>query len=160
MKTLALILLLSATSCINVGVKEHRIEKATGVRLTPPPEPFSPQPNPKADQLWISTKTGNSIAWFSECNHPTDPSSESIKNDYLTIFERLKVESEEITEHQGREAWQVTGSGRVDGVATKFSMKVFKKGTCNYTLLYTGRPKTFDAELSYFNSFIKEFFAP
>jgi hypothetical protein len=54
-----------------------------------------------------------------------------------------------------RAAYEVTASGKIDGVKAKIWLLVFKKNGCNFTLSYMGSAKSFDRERTAFEEFKK-----
>ncbi len=148
------------SGCVTVDVAPKKTESAQNVMYTDPALPFKSSPNKSTDRLWISTTSGNTISYLSECGNPQEPTLEQLENEALGSLIDLKILSSEKIDYNNREALKTIAEGKVDGVKVKMNLLTLKKNNCNYTLVYGGVVKNFDAEQSYFQTFIKSFKAP
>jgi hypothetical protein len=133
------------------------IRKAEHVAFTAPKAPYQVISSANADVAWLSSKTGNTISFLSECESPADPSMKQIQNESLSVLNNLKVESDDEVPYNGRQALVSVATGHVDGVPIKMKLVIFKKNNCNYTLSYAGVEKNFSPELPEFNRFMQNF---
>lgn len=152
----SMFLLLS--SCVSIELPGSKPAPAKDVEFAAPAAPFSRLKNAKIDQAWISSESGNTISYFSDCK--SDPSLDSLTTQTLSALGDLKVISEKETSFNGREAKESLAEGRVDGVPVKLSILVFKKNSCNYTLTYGGTLANFPQETNTFEMFKSQFKAP
>lgn len=162
MKRLHLVCLLAlfATACVSVELPSTKSRKSTDMVFNTPAAPFEELKSESADKVWLSTKTGNTISFLSECENMADPSLKQLENDSLSALGNPQIESTSPMSYNGREAVQTTATGSVDGVAIKLKLLVFKKNNCSYTLSYAGVAKNFSSELKRFDDFVKDFKVP
>jgi len=148
-------------ACSILGSGGDAPAKSNSTKYNPPPSPFQETPmHGGADHAWQSERTGNTIAYNSECSKDEDPSLEMLKKKIFSGIDRLKLDPSQSVHIDDREGQRVTGTGFVDGVPVKLSVLTFKKDGCTYDLLYIAREKSFGAELSAFDQFLKGFRAP
>lgn len=152
--------LLFQISCVSVNLGAGKSEKADNLSFTAPSEPFQSQKDSISDQLWTSKNTGNSISYLSECTLKSDPSLESLQNDYVSVLKNPEITKSEPVQFNRREGVLFQSRGTLDGVPVKFESLIFKKNNCNYTLTYGGRERNFDKEKNHFDQFLKDFFVP
>jgi hypothetical protein len=148
------------SGCISVNLPSASGQKATSVTLQPPANPYSEIKGKNTDQTWLSSKTGNTISYISDCNNPSDPSLQQIESETLNVLGNLKIISSETPIYNGRIALQTVAQGEVDGVPVKMRMMTVKKNGCNYSLIYAGVSEKFAAEIQQFDGFLKGFKAP
>ncbi len=147
-------------SCVSVNLGNGKSEKAEDISLTEPSQPFITAKDSMSDRLWTSTTTGNSISYLSECTLKTDPSLESLQNDYTSVLKNSEIVKSEFVQFNRREGIRFQSRGKLDGISVKFEALIFKKNNCNYTLTYGGREKSFDQERVHFEQFLKNFVVP
>jgi hypothetical protein len=148
-------------ACSILGSGGDAPAKSASTRYAPPGSPFAETPSHGgADKAWQSEKTGNTIAYNSECTKETDPSFEVLKKKIFSGVDKLVIEKSESVSVDDRGGQQVTGTGLVDGVPVKLSVLTYKKNSCTYDLFYIAREKTFAVELSNYAEFVKGFRAP
>lgn len=157
--TIALALLCSGCVTVNLG-GNGKGKRAEGVAFDAPASPFVRENRDDVDAAWKNPKTGNVISYLSDCKDPTDPPLDHIVNGVLAGLNNLKIESQETTEYQGREARHVSASGKVDGVPTGTELVVVKRNTCIYILGYVGVQRYFSADRAEFTRFVQGFKAP
>ena len=151
---------LTLTTCVSVQLPGGKSEPAKGVNLQVPSSPFKEIQSPQIDKSWQSTKTGNTISYFSTCGSSADPSLESLESDALNALNKMEVQSSDEVSFNGRSALQSLAKGHLDGVPVQISVLVFKKNNCNYTLTYGGIEQNFNTEVNVFESFKNSFKAP
>lgn len=153
-------LLFILSSCVTVDVGGPKSEPAKNVSYSNPPVPFRLAPAKNTDRLWISSDSGNSISYLSDCGGAQEPTLEQLENEALASLVDLKILRTEKVEYNNREALKTLAEGKVDGVKVKMSLLTLKKNNCNYTLIYGGVSKNFDKEEKFFQNFIQDFKAP
>lgn len=147
-------------SCVSVQFPGGKSTSAKDVEFKAPAAPFKEITTSKADKTWLSSQTGNTISFFSECGSSNDPSLSQIENESLSALSNLEiVKSEELT-YNSRAAHQTIARGKVDGIPVQISLLVFKKNGCNYTLSYGGVQVQFSSEEPAFEDFKRYFKAP
>lgn len=151
--------LLFTAACVSVKIPTSTGTRATGVKAEPPPAPYEEIKGSSADKAWLSSKTGNTISYLSDCN-AGDPTLQQLETESLMGLTKLKVLESKTTTFNGREALSTQAQGEVDGVSVKTELIVFKKNNCNYTLSYGGLLKNFDKERTAFAKFLEGFRAP
>lgn len=157
---LIFLFLFLATACVSVKIPSASGNPAKDVKFDAPASPYGEIKISSADKAWLSSKTGNTISFISDCNSSEDPSLEQLQNDNLGVLEDLKVVKSDKGEFNGREALFTVAQGDVDGVPVETRLVIFKKNGCNYTLSYGGVLKTFESERHVFDSFVATFKAP
>lgn len=161
MKNHAIVCIMSLLlgSCVSVNLPGGKSTPAKGVEYSSPASPFKTINSENADKAWMSTATGNTISFSSDC-HGADPSLQQMESESLAGISNLEIESANSVMYNGREARQTIATGSVDGIAVQISMVVFKKNNCNYTLTYGGVQKHFVQEEKHFEEFKARFKAP
>lgn len=137
-----------------------KVTRAKDVEVKEPAAPFKSTKAVNSDATWLSTKTGNTISYLSECGGATDPSLQTIEGESLSAMNNLKILSSESLTYNGREARQSISTGEIDGVSVQLALLIFKKNGCTYTLSYGGIQKQFNSELKFFEAFKADFKAP
>lgn len=159
---LKLILFLISTlfsSCISIGLNKSP-EPAKDIKFDNPKSPFESVKSKTGDKVWMSTNSGNSISYISDCSQQSDPSLNSLESDALSGVENLKILESIDFNYNQRFAKSTIAQGTLDGIAIKIKIISFKKNNCNYNLLYTGVADKFDKEITYFDKFKESFVAP
>lgn len=156
------ILLASAVlaGCVSVQLPSMEGKRAQEVQYNAPSTPFSALEASAADKAWLSEKTGNTISFLSDCAAKVDPELDQILDDTAQILESPKISDRSSLEFNGRAARSALVEGKMDGVPVRLKLLVLKKNDCNYTLSYTAKPSTFDAEVAAFDRFVADFRAP
>lgn len=144
-------------SCVSVKIPSASGTPAKDVKYDNPAAPYSEIKVNTADKAWLSSSTGNTISFLSECNSSEDPSLEELANDNLGVLDNLKILKSDKGEFNGREALFTIAQGDVDGVLVGTRLVIFKKNGCNYTLSYGGVWKTFESERKVFDGFVSSF---
>lgn len=160
MMHLALLFLISYSGCVSVNLGN----KADAHKATPkyrsPSRPFESFQAEKSDSAWHNPGNGNSISYFSNCNDNSDPDLEVIRTEMLQGIQELQITQSDNLNYNGRQALRSLARGKVDGVAAKMDILVFKKNGCVYGLSYVGVDASFDSNHDAFNDFVKGFEAP
>lgn len=159
-KILAGIIFLLSAGCVSVNLSNNKSKKAEGLSYMAPTGSFHPLKAENADQAWQSEKTGNTIAFLSECQMQSDIDLKTIESDSLTALTQIKILSSFSGQFNNRESIDTLAEGQVDGVPVRLRLTVFKKNGCNYTLSYVGRKNFLDKEESEFIRFKESFKAP
>ena len=146
--------------CVSVELPNSKTTTAKDVQWSSPGGPFKEIKAANADRTWLSSSTGNTISYLSECGNTADPSLQILESESLSAISRMTPVSAKGFDFNGRAARESVSSGEVDGVPVQLKLLVFKKNGCNYTLSYGGVLKNFSSEEKYFEDFKKNFKAP
>ena len=146
--------------CVSIELPGSKSKPAQNVAYNPPHAPFRDLKGGGFDKAWLSEKTGNTIAYISDCGNGNDPSLQQIEAESLSSLNNLQTLSSEEVSFNGRAALSSTSAGTLDGVPVRLSLLVFKKNGCNFTLSYGGTEKQFSSEVSQFEDFKRNFKAP
>jgi hypothetical protein len=154
------IMILSMSGCVSVELPNSKTTSAKDVQWKAPGSPFKEIKATNADKTWLSSRTGNTISFLSECGNAADPSLQSLESESLSALGKITPISSRIYDFNGRAARNSVSSGEVDGVPVQLELLVFKKNGCNYTLSYGGVMKQYEAEHKIFEDFKQNFKAP
>lgn len=146
--------------CVSVQLGPKGPDLAKSVRYAAPGQPFQEFNLQDVDKAWKNSKNGNSIAYRSACNDPVETELDSLQQAIMEGLDSAKLETNERTAFNGRDALHSVVQGKLDGVATKIELMIFKKNNCTYTLTYVALPKNFATDQSAFQQFLKSFEAP
>lgn len=146
------------SSCVSVKLTPD-VQKAKGLSYRAPGGAFSEVSLPAADKAWKSSKTGNTISYFSECSGGT-PSLEQMRDDVMGSLPKAQILASDVIQHDDREGLLSLIEGRLEGIPMRISLLVYVKNGCRYSLSLTGRKTVFDSELPEFTAFEKGFKAP
>lgn len=152
-------LILILTSCITIGGNKE-IVPAKNISYQNPGASFELKKDRPGDKSWQSTRTKNSITFFSDCSENADPSLDQLQNDVVSGFEDTKLSESETISYNQRQARKFVLFGSLDGISVQIQGIVFKKNGCSYTLIYGGKKVSFNSELPIFNDFINGFQVP
>lgn len=147
-------------ACVSVKIPTGTGTPAKDVKYNNPAKPYEEIKVSTADKAWLSSKTGNTISFLSDCNGNADPTLQQLESEPLAVLDKLKILKTDNVNFNGREALHTFAQGEVDGVPVKTALIVFKKNNCNYTLSYGGLLKNFDEEAKHFEKFSESFKAP
>lgn len=153
---MSLATLLSA--CVSVKLTPD-VQKAKGLSVEAPGGAFSEVSVAAADRAWKSSKTGNTISYFSECS-ASGANLEQMRDDVLASLPKAQVLASDIVQHDDREGLLSLIEGRLEGIPMRISLLVYVKNGCRYSLSLTGRKAVFDQDLNEFTRFQKGFKAP
>lgn len=151
---------LAFTACVSVNIPSNTGSPAKDIKCENVGEPFKELKIKTSDRAWVSSKTGNSISYISECYTSVDSTLEQLENESLVALNKLKIIQSKNLTYNAREALSTISEGEVDGVLVKTQTLVFKKNGCNFTLSYGGIRSNFESELSHFQKFTETFRAP
>ena len=157
MKKLSIFILFLLSSCVSIGPKAVKRNPSDFVTFNSPNSPFTEHDWDSVDKMWKDNKTGSTISYYSNCSSDSDPSLSELEKDVLYGVNELKKNSSQKIPYNSREALKSHYSGSVDGVATDFSLLVFKKNNCIYILTYIALKKHYKVNVDNFNSFIENF---
>ena len=146
--------------CVSIELPGGKSKPAKDVVWTAPGSDFKELKDGVYDKAWISSKTGNTISYLSDCGATSEPTLQQLETESLSSLNDLKVVVNDGISFNGRAARSSTASGTLDGVPVRVSLLVFKKNGCNYTLSYGGLEKQFAAEERAFENFKNNFKAP
>lgn len=156
--TTALIALLSG--CVSVQLPGARSAKATNILLQKPNSPFKAIDSETSDQAWQSIKSGNTLAYLSECQPAVESNLKTLESESLSALSNSKIIKTDSKEYNGRESIFTLAEGSVDGVPVSVALLVFKKNGCNFTMTYSGRKSVFSSEYPQFEAFKESFKVP
>lgn len=157
---LALGLLFILSNCVSVNITPDQAQKAEKISYEAPATPFKQFKTESADKAWQSEKTGNTMAFLTECNQNVDTSLKSLQFETLNALSDLQINQNNNVTFEDREGLIAQATGKVDGVPVELSVLVFKKNGCNFTLSYMGRRQHFQSESRYFEKFKESFKVP
>ena len=144
--------------CVSVKLSPE-IQKSKGVSIVTLSSNFLEISLAPADRAWKSSRTGNTISYFSECSTTYIP-LEQLRDDALGSLPKGQLIESKVTQIDEREALASSMWGKIEGINVKMSQLVYQKNGCRYSLSYTGREDQFDLEQSEFQKFIQGFHAP
>lgn len=150
-------LLLSGCVSVNIGPKQAG--RSQGLRVENPADPFVAMKDSTADQAWQSTRTGNMIAYLSECPEPA-MGLDILTSESLAVLKNNKVIDQKNKFFNGREALETRAEGSLDGIAMKMSTLVFKRNGCSFLITYAARKDHYADEEQIFVRFLEGFQAP
>lgn len=145
--------------CVSVQLPSLDGTRASSVEFQAPASPFSQLKSDIADKAWMSSQTGNTISYLSDCGAKLDPSLDQLIDESAQSLDTPVVKSEALTFNH-RAAKIASVDGVVDGIPMKLKLLVLKKNDCNYTLSYTAKPSAYDREVQAFETFTQSFKAP
>ena len=140
--------------CVSVQITPNKSRKAQDAKFQEPSSPFKKLQIENADSAWQSQKTGNTIAFISECNG-NDQSLNSLERESLATMSKAQLLKSQPIDFSGREALESFIEGQVDGINVKLSQIIFKKNGCNFILSYVGRKESFETETNIFDAWKK-----
>lgn len=146
--------------CVSVSLAPTPATRAEKVAFQAPPSPFIPIKTESADKAWQSKKTGNTLAYLSECSPSLDTQLKTLEQESLNALIDLKILKSVNNSFGDRDALETLAEGKVDGVPVRVSLLTFQKNGCNYILSYMGRRTKFDAEATTFDHFKESFKVP
>ena len=153
-------LALSLTSCVAVNIGPGKPSKADGLKYNAPREPFTEIKNTSVDHAWKNHKTGNTIAFLSECKASDEVPLKNLESESLAGLDNKQVLSSEEFQYNEREAIRSSAQGSVDGVPVRMKLVIFKKNDCTFTLSFVGRASQFNWDDSEFSKFTDSFKVP
>lgn len=159
-KSLLCLSALAFCSCVSVNLPNSKTTHAKDVQYSAPSDPYSEITNKANDKTWLSSATGNTISYLSDCGNAADPAIDQLESDSLSVLNDMKVSETQDLTFNNRAARRTTADGTVDGVPVELSLLIFKKDGCNYTLTFAGVKKQFNSEKKYFDAFVNSFKAP
>lgn len=159
-KILLLVTSLTMWGCVSVKLNDGKGKQAEDINLTPPAKPFAAVNSESADRAWQSAKSGNIIAFTSECSSAHDSSLNALTSESLGALTNIAILKEEHLSYNSREGLLTKAAGKVDGIDVKLTLLVFKKNGCNYVLSLSGRTSGFEADAPIFKEFLDNFRAP
>lgn len=160
LRVAAVLILFQTLGCVSVNISQPASSKAENLKFEQPAAPFVGLDTPYADRAWRSNKTGNTIAYLSECNSKIDVPLKTLERESSQVLNSAKIISSEDKVFDGREASESTVEGQIDGIKVKMQNFVFKKNGCHFTLSFMGRAEVFANELKSFEAFKKGFTVP
>lgn len=152
--------LLTGTACVTVKIADTDVERAEGVQVKEPTDPFVKESRDEVDAAWKNKRNGNVISYLSDCKDPSDPPLTQITAGVVGGLSELNILEEKTIPIQGREGRRVHAAGKVDGVPTEIEILAFKRNHCIYVLSYVGVKNAFADNRTTFNQFVDGFRAP
>jgi hypothetical protein len=137
-----------------VGCAAKRAEKREGAyALGEPGEGWQRVEAGGADHAWYHPALGASL--YSDANCGRRFEDRPLPDLARSLLSGIATEAPgpgRSLEIDGREAWQATVAGRLDGVAVQLAVGVLKKDGCTYDVVYVALPERFDAGLPAFDA--------
>lgn len=151
---------MTLVACISVQLPKEKVAKNSEVIARPPLAPFNEIKAEMADKIWLSSTTGNTISYLSECSTQEEKSIDQFQRDVLSVLQNPKTESSERIKFQGREATKSLTHGIVDGYPVSVWTVIFSKSNCSYSFSYVGLSSRLNQEVSVFESFLQNVRVP
>ncbi|MEQ1875741.1 MAG: hypothetical protein ABL958_03785 [Bdellovibrionia bacterium] len=117
-------------ACVSVQLGPNAPDSASDVSFTAPTEPFEKFAVQDVDRAWKNKTNGNSISYRTACNDPAEAEIKTIEQGIVEGLDASKVELSETTQYNSREALHSIVQGKLDGIATKIELMIFKKNNC------------------------------
>ncbi len=136
------------------------VEKSDKVKVTVPSEKYEEINNKIVDRAWQNKKNGNTIAYFSECNSPSDNSIENIEKENIKAIINAKVIERKMVDYNSRKALVSIVSGQFNKDQIKVKIVLFKKNGCIFTISYVSRAIFYAADERIFQKFVEDFKIP
>lgn len=159
-RSLMPLFIIVSISCVSVQLPPAKGTKSDNVKFETPQTPFVEIKSENADRAWLSQSTANTISYLSDCNNSQDPSLDQLMAESVSVLSKLKITNEEKIIYNAREAAKASVQGEVDGVPVHMDILIFKKNSCNYSLLYSGVINKVSEEKLQFENFLRSFKAP
>lgn len=149
----------TVTGCVSVQLGPGKAGRASGVTYSNPAVPFQKISDGNADMAWQSSKTSNTISFFSECPQ-SEAALDAIAEEFHSVLKSPKMVERKNNFFNGREALWTQTEGKLDGIEMKIASTVFRRNGCSYLLTYVARKDRFNDEYSAFMNFTEGFRAP
>lgn len=161
-KSIAALFTLTAllSGCVSVQLPGGKSAKASNVVYQKPAGSFKSIDAENSDQAWQSSKSGNTLAYLSECQPAVESNLKTLEGESLSALTNSHVIKTDTKEYNGRESIYTLADGTVDGIPVSVALLVFKKNGCNFTMTYSGRRSMFSSEYSQFEAFKESFKVP
>jgi hypothetical protein len=133
------------SGCVSVQLGNQKSHKADDISFQKPGDSFKSISTENVDQAWQSEKTGNTLAFLSECQPAVEVSLQTLQTEPLSALTNpqiIKTASENFNERGSSFA---IAEGQIDGVPVTIALLVFKKNGCNFTLSFSGRKSVFES---------------
>lgn len=148
------------SSCVTVQVGSQKHKRANSVEFNSPKSPFEEMKTDSADRAWQSNRTGNIIAYQSQCESDSEPTLDKLAQDAISPIDQSTVLNQEKQMFNSRQALNLLAKGQVDGVPIQIALIAFKKNSCSYVITYNGVDKYFSNEIAAYEEFKRSFKAP
>lgn len=142
------------TSCVSVSLKQQPSIKSEKISFPELNSPFVKIKNKNFDHYWMSDKTANTIAIYSDCTPDRDISLEAMDRESVDAVDNAEVLSTKKFSFAQREAIATIYTGFIDGIKVKVKNISLKKNGCHFTITYSGVSKKFPSEEGFFDRFL------
>jgi hypothetical protein len=105
---------------------------------------------PTANVAWFDDAAGAALLVNSHCEGVQDAPLQGLAGELLIGMTEREVHEQRVVPFSGREALEMTASGKLDGVLRRRALFVLKKDGCVYDVVYDAPPDAFDAGLPAF----------
>ena len=158
LQRLSVILLLLASCSISGPL---RVDKSAGAYFFPEAKsPWVQSPPSEGVEILYVDKSGASISVSSICERYEEASLETLARSALSPITHFKeIETGEL-QLDGREAFQVFGSGKVDGVPVQIDFVAWRKDDCLFDFSAQASPKLPARVRAEFLAMLKKFRYP
>lgn len=150
---------LGLTACVSVQLPLGPVPKAEKAKAKAPQLPFEVFVSQNADESWISSKTGNTISYLSECKK-TNEKIEEVALELSQVIESSKVVKSNRGLVSSKPSSDLIVTGKVDSHKVKMAISVFKTDDCLFSLTYGGLDDKFEQEIKFFEEFKAGFQTP
>ncbi|MEZ4815607.1 MAG: hypothetical protein R3A80_10445 [Bdellovibrionota bacterium] len=158
LQRVCLILLLLASCSISGPL---RVDKSASGYFFPPPEAGWTQLAPQEGaEVLYQNKNGALLSVSSICERYEESSLESLARSALTPIKHFKDKDAGRFQLDGREAFQVYGAGKVDGVEVEIDFVAWRKDECLFDFSVQASPSLNSSTRASFLKMLKKFRYP
>ena len=156
--------LLFFSSCISFSFDSLKDQRAKGITFTAPPEPYKRAVKEGMDAAWVSSKSNNTLSFFSNCSSANRFTSlKHFQKDLLSDLKDFHILNHKKTTHQGQKTHHLK-LNNTHSSKRKINIDIFffKKENCFYVIsfLVSSSQNSDSNEIKIFEDFISEFRAP
>jgi hypothetical protein len=109
----------------------------------------------RSDYVWINKNDGRILLSNSFCNEFQDQPLEQLATKTFNIVDDLKIEKKDYTTLENREAYQLEGKGKVDGVPVGLILMNTRRNNCYFDFVSITPLSSAQENHSDFEKFLK-----
>lgn len=138
-----------------------RVDKAaTGYFFPEPSGQWTKQVPAEGVEILYADKAGSSISVSSICERYEEATLETLARSALSPIENFKEIETNAFQVDGREAFQIFGNGKVDGVPVQIDFIAWRKDDCLFDFSAQASPKLQSRARAEFLAMVKKFRYP
>lgn len=150
-------MLLFLGSCVSVKIGDKVSKKSERYEYGNPGGSFYRIKDQSADVAFLSDKTGSTLSIKSKCskNNEVDLDNwlnqltENLKNSRVLFEEKLKINN--------RRAIKAVVQSTIEGFDNRIAVTTFVKNSCQYIIVLTSLPNSFENDQIVYEKFLKGF---